>query len=357
MVRSLLLVGVVATTGGACTNDGSPASPPPAGDGAPDVAADTPADGKPEADQPDDGKSGLTDLTRAVVEDARRSVTEPLRLIPSGAHFIGQFRVGPTLAYPPTAKLWEEGEKKQVEFGIAMDVLRTCLGSLETIEDISFGFDSESHLVVVGRGKGLGTQEQWRCFERTTIAKDKEFDFVFTGTAQDQGPQLMSSDDPGFFVGDDTVVLIDGDWRTEFEALRAGTRKPAIEGPLAAAVARVNTESPFWMAGLSEGPLVAALDDGALHEMEDFTFAMQIEDDQLRVAINADAGQPSDAKAARDELQHTFDEFKAVLPTLGLSSSFSSRVKFEVEGDEVSVAMSFEPSEIESMRTTLEGLF
>lgn len=326
-----------------------------------DPAKGGPEEGDPAKGDPakDPGRRGLADLTREVIDQARTTANEPMRLVPDAATFAMQVQLPAVLAHPEAQFLWQKAEDSEAQFKQAMDVVRACLGRLEAIDEVVVGFDLDDHLILVARGKGLGTDATWRCFERETSSRGDSLDLEITGIPRGEGPQLRESDkspaeaDRGYFPDDDTFVMLSHEWDADVQALLGGETKPAIEARLAPPTTRAKPDSTFWMVGRWEDTAASALPE-TIRGIDDMALSLNIEDGALVVEVSTDAGEAADATRVRERLQKEFDEIKGMLGMFGLPGTVAPKIVFEGEGDLVTLAFTLTQSELEGLRAGIE---
>jgi len=342
MLREIFLTGLVASMASACTKDDTSKA----------ITKKKAKDDGAKAEGP--SKGGLTDITQKVIDEARQAAGDPLRFVPDTADFVVQVHPPALLAYGPIADLWSKLEADDHDFHVVMNTLRSCLGSLEVFDTVVVGFDTQEHIALVVHAEKLGTDATWQCIRDRTIAEDKTWDLKITGTARGEGPQLLSDDgDLGYFVDDHTLVMISKEWEAEVGALlEAGAATPALEGRLAPLMGRITRDDPLWVVGVLEAPVVKGTLAGTpFAGIEDLSFGLRIEGDEIALATAFDTGQDSDAVAMRDRLQQSFDEFKAILPMMGFPATIAPKIKFEREGDLVSLDLSLTRSELEAINS------
>jgi hypothetical protein len=302
---------------------------------------------------------GLMGLTREVIETARRTVGDPVQLVPDAALYVGRARPAVLLGHAEAQAVWAKVEESDASFKTAMDVVRACLGRLEAIDDLVIGFDEAEHVVLVAHATALGTDATWRCFQTETISRGKPFELVITGTARGEGPQLRSDDDDGFgyFPDDDTVVMVSKEWDADVQARLRGEGTAAVEGSLVAPVARVQQGDPMWLVGRITGKSESGLAGSPMAGIDDVAVDLRLEGVDLLVTTSVDAGEAADATRVRDAVQKQVDEFKAMLPMMGMPSSIIPKLAFVAEGDLVKLDLSFTGDELKSLREGVERTF
>src|SRR5690606_29678957 len=233
----------------------------------------------------------------------------------------------------------------------AMEVVRACLGRLEAIERIILGFDQDDRAVLVGHATGLGTEGTWRCFQDESTARGKPFDLGLTRTPRGEGPQIREDGgDVGYFIGDDTVVLVSKDWIAEAEARLRGEGTAAIDGSLAVVAGRVQPDAPQGVVGRITGPAEIGLVGRPRAGIDDVSVSLGLPGSDLELRIEADAGEKADATRVRDELQRQLREFEGVLPLMGFPGTVAPKLAFETEGDLVSLAFVLTEAELRGLR-------
>jgi hypothetical protein len=300
-------------------------------------------------------KHGLSGLTREMIDQARRTLSEPLQLVPDTAHFVMRARPAVLLAHAEVQAIWTKTEESNVPFKGAMDVVRACLVRLEAVDDVVLGFDDSEHLVLAAHAKGIGTDETWRCFQKESLARSLAFDLTLTGTARGEGPQLREKEgNLGYFPDDDTVVLVSKDWDADVQARLRNTGTAAIAGSLAAVVGRMQQDDPLWVAGRITGKSESGLVGSPMAGIDDVTFGMRIDGSDLVLSTTADAGEAADATRVRDELQRQVDQYKSFIAMMGLPATLGPKLAFVTEGDLVSLGLTLTADELRSTRETIE---
>lgn len=302
---------------------------------------------------------GLFGLTREVIETARRTGDDPVLLVPDAALFVVRARPAVLLGHAEAQAVWAKAEEAEASFKTAMDVVRTCLGRLEAIDDVVIGFDDAEHFVLAAHAPALGTEATWRCFQTETVVRGKAFELAITGTARGEGPQLRSSDDDGvgYFPDDDTVVMVTKAWDADVQARLRGEGKAAIEGSLAGTVARIQQGDPLWVVGRITGKAEAGLAGSPMAGIDDVAVDLRLEGVDVLVSTSADAGEAADATRMRDALQKQLDEVKGMLPMMGMPSSIVPKLAFVAEGDLVVFDLSLTGEELKSLREGIERTF
>lgn len=298
---------------------------------------------------------GLSGLARDLVEQARRSASEPLQLVPDVAHFVMRARPAVLLAHAEVQAMWTKAEATNPRFKGGVDVVRACLPGIEAIDDVVMGFDDAEHIVLAAHAKGIGTDATWRCLQSEALARGLAFDLTLTGTARGEGPQLREKDgNLGYFPNDDTVVLVAKDWDAEVQARLRGAGTAAVEGSLAGVVARLKQDDPLWVAGRVTGKSESGLAGTPMAGIDDVTFGLRIDGSDLVLTTAADAGEAADATRMRDELQRQLDQYKSVIPMMGLPATLGPKLAFVSEGDLVSLEFTLTADELRATRETIE---
>jgi len=357
MLREIFLTSVVASMASACTKDDT-STAITNHEASPDDTNQEAEDDGAKAEGPN--KGGLTDITQKVIDEARQAAGDPLRFVPDTADFVAQVHPPALLAYGPIADLWSKLEADDHDSHVAMNTLRSCLGSLEVFDTVVVGFDTQGHIALVAHAEKLGTDETWQCMRSRTIVESETWDLKITGTARGKGPQLLSDDgDLGYFVDDHTLVMISKEWEAEVGALlETGVGTPAIEGRLAPPMGRITRDDPLWVVGVIEASALTGISAGTpFGGAKDLSFGLRIEGDDIALATAFDAGQDSDAITMRDQLEQKFDEFKSILPMMGFPATIGPKIKFEREGDLVSLDLSLTRSELEAIESGVTGMF
>ncbi|MEX1369510.1 MAG: hypothetical protein AB1Z98_40660 [Nannocystaceae bacterium] len=354
-----LAIGLVVTMASGCKADEVPAASP-----TPDVSE---VEGtEPAADAGDGNGSeqttrkggGLASLTNEIIDEARATAPETTMLIPDSAEYVTRLRLAELLAYPPAKELWRKLEDGDDDFRSAIDVFLECVPSLELLDDVVIGFDPDDHLALAAHAPNLGKDETWRCFGDKAVARGKDWELTLTGTARGEGPQLRGNDgETGYFVDDDTVVMVSKEWDAEVVALLGGGGTSAVKGRLAAPAGRVGTDSPLWLAGRIGLTAATGLSSTPFAGMTDLHFALRVEGDDLVLDTALDAGEAADATRMRDELERQFEEYKSFLPMMGFPASVTTKIAFETEGDLVTLTLPLTKSEIDEIRGGIERTF
>jgi len=302
---------------------------------------------------------GLSGLTREVIETARRAVGDPVLLVPDAAQYVMRAQPAVLLGHAEAQAVWTKIEGSEASFKAAMDVARACLGRLEAFEEVVAGFDDSKHVVLAAHAKGIGTDATWRCFQTEAISRGQSFELVITGTARGEGPQLRSSDGDGlgYFPDDDTVVMTSNEWDVDVQARLRGEGKAAIEGSLAGTMARIQRDDPFWLVGRITGKPESELASTPMAGIDDVAVDLRLEGVDLLVTTSSDAGEAADATRVRDAVQKQVDEFKSMLPMMGMPSSIVPKLAFVAEGDLVKLELSFTGEELKSIREGIERTF
>lgn len=366
----------------ACNDEGTPAPPPTTAASVPGPVADaglherkgTEPAPHPAGDEGDDGgvglftkrreippspprEGGLFGLTREMIETARRTEGEPMRLVPDAAQFVVRARPAALLAHPEVQAAWTKAEESDPSIKIALEVVRACVGRTEAIDDVVLGLDDAEHLVLGARAKGLGTAATWRCLQKETIARGRPFELSLTGTNRGEGPQLRGDDgDFGYFPDDDTVVLVSKEWDADVQARLRAEGTAAIEGSLAAVMRRIHPDDPLWVAGRIVGVPERELGSTPMAGIDDVVFGLRFIDDDLVLAISVDAGEAADATRVRDELQQQLEGIKSMLPMLGVPSSVATKLSFVAEGELVKLDLTLAGHELRSLREGIERM-
>lgn len=307
------------------------------------------------------GQGGLTRLTREVIEQARREAADPLLLIPNAADYVVDVRPAELLAHDELRLLWSKAEASDPDIQAVMDVMRGCLGRLEAIDRVVVGFIDKDHVVMVAHAKGLGTEATWRCLRDETTARGKSFDLELTGTPRGKGPQILETGkdggDLGYFVDDDTAVVLTKEWDPEFLARMRGEGTPAIEGELAATAGRMDQDASLRVVGRITGDAERDLVGTPMAGIDDVSLTIRVRGQDLELHMESDAGEPTDATRVRDELTTQVESFKGFLPMLGFPSSVAPKIAFETEGDLVSLRLSLTGDELRGLREGIERSF
>jgi hypothetical protein len=301
---------------------------------------------------------GMLGLTRDMIATVRRTDGTPLRLVPDAAQFVARARPAVLLGHPEAKAAWAKAEESDASFKTGMEVVRACLPGLEAFEDVVIGFDDAKHVVLAARAPGLGTDAKWRCFQSETILRGKPFEVTITGTARGEGPQLRSDEgDLGYFPDDDTLVMVSKEWDADVTARLRGEGTAAIEGGLAGVMGRIEPDDPLWLVGRITGMAESGLAGSPMAGIDDVAFDVRIEGDELAFTTSVDAGEAADATRMRDELQRQLDQFKSVLPVMGVPSSVADEIAFVAEGDLVSMRLTMSGDELRSLREGIERTF
>lgn len=364
-------VTIAALMGLACTQEPSESPPAVARDSAvpsqpaeivsPIPPATEPATTEPARGEPSSGP-GLGALTRELVEQARRTSSDPLRLVPDAAQYLVQVRPPELLAHPELQTVWTKAESTNPDVRTSMEVVRRCLGRLEAIEQVVLGFDAEGHVALVARAKGIGTEATWRCLRDETTTRGRSFDITLTGTPRGKGHQLRQSEgkgegDLGYFVDDDTVVLVTKEWDAEVSARGRDEGTAAIDGQLASVASRVPPDAPLWVVGRIAGTGVSMLASTPMAGLEDVSFSLRVQGRDLELQTIVDAGDADDALRMRDELQRQFDQFESILPIMGFPASLGPKFTFVAKDDLLSLSLALTEDELVGLREGIEKNF
>jgi hypothetical protein len=302
-------------------------------------------------------KHGLSGLTREMIDQARRTMSEPLQLVPDTAQFVMRARPAVLLAHAEVRAIWTKAETSNVPFKGAMEVVRACLHQLEAVDDIVIGFDDAEHLVLAAHAKGIGTDATWRCFQSEALARSLAFDLTLIGTARGEGPQLREKEgNLGYFPNDDTVVLVSKDWDAAVQARLHDTGTAAVAGGLAGVVGRVQQDDALWVAGRITGKSESGLLGTPMAGIDDVAFGMRIDGSDIVLATTADAGEAADATRMRDELQQQVDQYKSFIAMMGLPATLGPKLAFVTEGDLVSLGFTLTADELRGTRETIERM-
>lgn len=302
---------------------------------------------------------GLGGLTRELVATARRTVGDPVRLVPDAAQYVLRARPAVLLGHAEAQAVIAKAETTNPQFKAVTDAVRACLGTLEAVDDVAIGFDDAEHVVLAAHAKGLGTEATWRCLQTESIARGRSFELAITGTARGEGPQLRSSDGDGigYFPDDDTMVMVSPAWDADVQARLRGAGTAAVEGSLAGTMARIHQDDPLWLAGRITGLAEVGLASTPMAGIDDVAVDLRLEGVDLLVTTSVDAGEPADATRMREAVQTQVDEFKAILPALGLPASIGPKLSFVAKGDVVELDLSLTGDELRSMREGIERTF
>lgn len=352
-----LAIGLVVIMTSACKADEVPAASP-----TPDASEIEGTEPEPKADagsgQTRRKGGGLASLTDEIIDEVRATSPETITLIPDSAEYLVRLRPAELLAYPPAKELWRKLENDDEDVRTATDVFLECVPSLELLDDVAIGFNPEDHLAVAAHAPGLGTDETWRCLEAKTVARGKDWELELTGTARGEGPQLRSKDgETGYFVDDDTVVMVTKEWDAEVAALLRGEGTPAMKGRLAASSGRVGTDCALWLAARVGGVIASGLAGTPFAGITDLSFALRIESDDIVLDTAFDAGEAADATRMRDELEQQSEQYRGVLLMMGFPTSVMGKIVFETKGDLVTQTLRLTKSEIDEIRGGIERTF
>lgn len=302
---------------------------------------------------------GLGGLTRELVATARRTVGDPVRLVPDAAQYVLRARPAVLLGHADAQALLVKAESRDPQFKAVTDAVRACLGTLEAIDDVALGFDDAEHVVLAAHAKGLGTAATWRCLQTESVARGRSLELVITDTARGEGPQLRSSDgdDVGYFPDDDTMVMVSPAWDADVQARLRGEGKAAVEGSLAGTMTRIHQDDPLWLAGRITGLPEAGLASSPMAGIDDVAVDLRLEGVDMLVTTSVDAGEVADATRVREAVQKQVDEFKSIIPALGLPASIGPKLSFVAKGDVVELELSLTGDELRSMREGIERMF
>lgn len=366
---------VLATAG--CNDPPAAESPPaaadpattPAGDGTDRTSEASPSDGdggglflkryEPSPPPKPPHASGLGGLTRELIAKARRTVGNPVQLVPDVAQYVLRARPAVLLGHAEAQAVIAKAETTNPRFKAVTDAVRACLGTLEAIDDVAIGFNDAEHVVLAANAKGLGTEATWRCLQTESIARGQSFELAITGTARGEGPQLRSSDGDGigYFPDDDTMVMVSPVWDADVQARLRGEGTAAIEGSLAGTMARIHQDDPLWLVGRITGPAEAGLAGSPMAGIDDVAVDLRLEGVDLLVTTSFDAGEAADATRMREAVQKQVDELEALIPALGLPATIGPKLSFVAKGDVVELELSFTGDELRSIREGIERTF
>jgi hypothetical protein len=300
---------------------------------------------------------GFSGLTRELIDVARRAVDDPVRLVPDVAHYVARVRPAVILGHSEVQAAWTNAEASDPSFRIAMDVTRMCLGRLEALDDMVFGFDDAANLMMVVHAKGLGTDAVWRCLQTETTARGRPFELVVTGTTRGSGPQLSATDTVGWFADDDTVVLASKAWTSDVEARMRGEGKAAVEGGLLGTMTRIQVDDPAWLAGRVTGLVGSALTGSPLSGIDDMAIDLRLDGEDLVIALSFDAGEIADATRLRGEAQQQLDQLEGMLPLFGFPATVGPKLAFVAEGDLIKLDFVLTGDELRGLREGIERSF
>ncbi len=307
--------------------------------------------------KPEPRAGGLAGITREVIDQAKQTETEPLRLVPDLAHFVVRVRPSQLLAHTEVRALWSKTEKAEPRLSSMLDSLRACGTAPETIDELVIGHDDDESGMMVVHAKGLGTEATWRCLDEESTSRGRALELTFTGTARGEGPQLRRSEgNVGYFLDDDAVVLVSKAWAEPVRERLRGAGTAAIEGSLASVAGRIRPEDSAWVVGRITGQSASSLVGTPMAGIVDMTLDLRVSGGDLVFATTADAGERADATRIRDELQRQFEQFETVLPMLGLPSTVAPKIEFVSEGDLVSLGFTLTEDELRGLREFIERM-
>ncbi len=352
---------VVVLVGSACNREEpdpgqAPAGAPVPAEPSPVAPAEPPGGGlflqrKPVPELPGH-EGGLLGVTREVVEKARRSAART-HLVPDTARLLVRMEPVVLLGNAEAKAMLASIEATEPKLATFTAVLRTCRIPLETIDEVVFGMREDDQKVMVVRSRGIGTAATWDCLRTETAAQGDPLDLVTTGAAPDAGPHVRGPDELGYFLDDDTVVVVSKAWDAQVQERLRGEGSPALEGSLRAPFTRVTAEHPLWVLGLTTdtessmaGTPMAGVDDVAVD--------VSLADGDLVLALSSDAGEKADAVRVRDELTRQLGEFRSILPMLGVPPSLGPKLEFVSEGDLVSLGLTITSDELRGLREAVD---
>lgn len=330
-MRGVATVGLLVALAG-CKE---PKTPPASDNAAPEAPTPPTEDPPTEAAEAAsaEGKGGLVALTNEIVTDARKQAADPALLLPDDAQMLVVIGPRTLFAFEPAADLWALVEKKDDDLRGSMETFRSCVGQLDTIERITIGSDFDDRFLMAMEAPGIGTREVWDCFRDKTIGKGKTWDTEITGTPIGEGPQLRAEDgDPGYFMNEDTVVLVSKAWGEAVEQRRDGGSERATPSRLSAMLSRVEADDPLRALGFLDAETSTSLATSLGAEIEDFAVGLRPIDGELRVELSFQADSAAQATAFKDGLTAKLEEYKGLLPMIGVPPSLSAKLSFGTEG-------------------------
>lgn len=343
----------------ACTATPTTAEAPPVEAASPEVtpeqtnAEPTPHPIEPEGPgvSPPRPGGGLSALTQQLVDDTRRRIEDPTRLVPSEATFLLVMLPGQLAKYEPAADVWGLIESKQPDMRDDLAGFRACVGEPSTVERLTVAFDNDNNKFVAIEAPKIGTADTWACLAKEAKGRGDTWDNELTDTPRGKGPQLRTKDkDVGYFVHDDMVVVASEHWSTALDQRLSATADAAaapLSSPLDAPRDRVDTTDPLWLAGVFPSDASTAAKSILGTPLSDIALSIGPDNGDARFRFSFAGPDRTTAEEMRTKMSNQLDQMRAVFPMFGFPSTVPPKLSFETEGDLVVLNFSLTPDEIE----------
>lgn len=347
-LRNRVLLGLVLALGCKKDEPAPPADPPTASEAKEDALPEKPQTPPKTGDAAGDGKGGLAALTKGLIDDVKATPADPLALVPSSAVLVAQMQLVPFKLVPG----WEDARAKiESEMkGGEIAKLRGCQLDVDQLQSVVFAMFEGEHALAIVNGPGFGVVKNHECAVQEL--GDPEYALV-----EHEGGWRISldhGDTYGYFLADDSVLIVDKEIDAEVATLRAGEGTSVASGPLKVTLDRVDKTRHAWFAGRVVGFLKSQLGASSMGEMHELWGTAHFEGD-LSLGFGARFADAATATSTRDSAQKQLDEMKSMLPMIGVSPALASKITFAAEDDRFTVNVSMTEAEMTSIRAALKS--
>jgi hypothetical protein len=272
---------------------------------------------------------------------------EAIKFVPESATFVA----GIDFKGLQASDAWKDNKEQLTkEGGEELGKLDKCNLGLDHWSRVTIAGDgkSESSIVVVVEGDGLGKKDNLECLA-------KEDDKV---TVEDDGKVVKfdGGEMVGYVVNDGMVALSGEKWSDSVKGLVGGEGKNAGDGDLKDVIGRADTGKHVWFAGIlpaqASGMAKAFL--GA--DIKDVAGHLDLSSG-LDVKVAANTGSSDDATKAKDAIQKQYDENKDQGKQLGLPESVVDGVKIDSDGSAVVVEVSISKDDMKKIEELAKKQF
>jgi hypothetical protein len=348
-------LGLALALGGACKKEqemSDDVAGPPASD-ADDDDSKTPADGSGGRESAPDPSTdsrkrtgGLAGIAVGLVSDAKDAAKRPLTVIPADVEFVFSVDVQPLMAMTAMATMRDlmlQQATKDEGKGEVLDRARECGLDIAKMQMVTLA-GKDSHSVGVIRGTGYGKPEAYECLAKwmkTTPDPEPLEVLEIDGTKV-----LVSEEDRGYFLDDDTILMVDKELLDAVDRLRKGEGKAVTDGDLGPTIAKVEQEEQAWLA-MRGGP------DSAFSspDVADVTAAWGTMhyDEKLVTTFSMQSATADGAEKAHKVLQEGIDQAKQMTSMLGIPATVHTGLELKRDGEVITLTSTMSQADLEGV--------
>lgn len=300
------------------------------------------------------GKGGIAALAKGLIDEAKAAPGDPLALVPASAVLVAQvqwlpFKLVPGWEDARAAILREVGDGEE-----KLRVFRDCELDIEQMQSVTFAMVEGKHGLAIVNGPGFGVAKNHECAIGKLRGSGKEAEYELADHEGAKRLVLEKGDTFGYFLADDSLLVVDKEIDAEVAGLREGKGTSVKASGLQTTIARVDTTRHAWFASRIVDFMKTQMGASPMGEVHEMWGSAHYEG-EMALKFGSRLNDAAAATSVRDQAQKQLDEMKSMLPMLGVSAALAAKITFGAEDDRFTVDVSMTEAEMASIRTAIKG--